>query len=273
MGSSSIAAPLFQYNPTCSLTEISDNCSKCGFPEISQLDLTINSYDSREARLAERARIARELHDTLLQGLFAASMHLHDAADFLPADFTARTRIDNALSLMDRVLAEGRRVVMDLRGQGPQIESLGDAFAAVPATLGFPSAIEFRVIVYGRERRPSQELTNEIYRIGCEAIINAFRHSGATVIEVELEYRSTSLQVRVRDNGCGIDLNKLNSGRDGHWGILGMSERAEVLGAGLRVWSKPSLGTEIELCLPVRRLENRERGIQARVAIHEKEVA
>jgi signal transduction histidine kinase len=93
-------------------------------------------------------------------------------------------------------------------------------------------------------------LRDEVYRIGREALVNAFRHSGATAIEVELEYAVKRLRVLVRDNGRGIDPLVLQSGREGHWGLPGMRERAESIGGTLRVWSRASYGTEIELSVP-----------------------
>jgi signal transduction histidine kinase len=93
---------------------------------------------------------------------------------------------------------------------------------------------------------------DEVYRIGSEAIANACRHSQARDIEVEVEYRPTELRIAVRDNGCGIDPQDLQWGRSGHWGLQGMRERAERIGARLRPWSRVGLGTEVELCVPGR---------------------
>jgi signal transduction histidine kinase len=91
---------------------------------------------------------------------------------------------------------------------------------------------------------------DEVYRIGREALVNAFRHSGATNIEVELEYTTSQLRVLVRDNGCGIDPQVLDSGRKGHWGLSGMRERAERIGAKLKILSKAAGGTEVEVRIP-----------------------
>lgn len=130
------------------------------------------------------------------------------------------------------------------------IASLGEAFAGVPKDLGFPSAGGFRVVVAGRERELRAGLCDEVYRIGREAIVNACRHSRATDIEMEVEYRRTELRIAVRDNGRGIDPQELQWGRNGHWGLQGMRERAERIGARLRLWSSVALGTEVELSVP-----------------------
>jgi signal transduction histidine kinase len=203
-----------------------------------------------EARLAERTLIAQELHDTLLQGFFAVSMQLRATVDHLPADSAARERLDSALQTMDRVLEEGRRTVQGLRSPREYSPTLGQDLAGVPNDLGLPSTVGFRVVVEGEQRELKAGLRDELYRIGREAIFNAYRHSRAKRIEAEVEYRAAQLRIAVRDNGCGIDPQLLE--RNGHWGLRGMRERAERMGARLRILSKVALGTEIELCVPGR---------------------
>ncbi len=114
----------------------------------------------------------------------------------------------------------------------------------------FEEDVGFRVIVDGESRPLHPVPREEVYRIGREALVNAFRHSRATSIEIELAYAPGQLRVVVRDNGCGIDAEMLHSGRDGHWGLAGMRERAERIGAKLHVWSAPTAGTEVELSIP-----------------------
>jgi signal transduction histidine kinase len=118
--------------------------------------------------------------------------------------------------------------------------------------MGFPSAVGFRVVVHGREKELRAELSDEVYRIVREAIVNACLHSRAGDIEAEVEYRHTELRIAVRDNGCGIDPQDLRWGRNGHSGLQGMRERAERIGARLRLLSGVALGTEVELCVPNR---------------------
>jgi len=93
-------------------------------------------------------------------------------------------------------------------------------------------------------------IRDEVYRIGREALINAFRHSSAQNIELELEYAAAQLRLLVRDDGCGIDPDVLRAGREGHWGLPGMRERAERIGAHFHVWSSSTAGTEVELSVP-----------------------
>jgi signal transduction histidine kinase/ligand-binding sensor domain-containing protein len=203
-----------------------------------------------EERLAERTRIAQELHDTLLQGVISASMQLHIAMDRAPADSPVRPPLGHVLELMGRVIEEGRNTVQGLRSSYSGPPDLGHAFSAVPQELALPAAADFRVIVEGQPRPLRPVLRDEVYRIGREAVINAFRHSQATRIEVEVGYNANTLRVFVRDNGVGIDPQALSSSRDRHWGLHGMRERAERIGAKLRVWSSATAGTEIDLAVP-----------------------
>lgn len=200
-----------------------------------------------EERLAERNRIAQELHDTLLQGFLSASMQLHVTADSLPEDSPAKPPLNRILGLMSRVIDEGRNAVRGLRTTAA--EDLSEAFARIPLELGRDEP-EFTIIVEGQPRPLHPMMRDEIYRIGREALVNAFRHSRARNIEMELEYRARSFRFLVRDNGCGIDDAVLRSGRDGHWGLPGMRERAERIGGQLHVWSSATAGTEVVLTVP-----------------------
>jgi ligand-binding sensor domain-containing protein/signal transduction histidine kinase len=216
--------------------------------------LTKRLNDRFEERLAERTRIAQELHDTLLQGFLSASMQVHVAADRLPPDSVAKPTLTRALQLMGHVIEEGRNAVRGLRSSNSVSLGLEYAFSTVPQELVLHGEavdqIGFRVVVEGQPRELRPLLRDEVYRIGREALVNAFRHAKAGRIELELKYSSHRLIILVRDDGCGIDTQTLKSGRDGHWGLLGMRERADRIGARLRVWSSPAAGTEIELVVP-----------------------
>jgi signal transduction histidine kinase len=127
--------------------------------------------------------------------------------------------------------------------------SLGQAFAGVPAELGLTPTVRFRVIVSGREVELRPSLRDEVYRIGREAILNAFRHSRAKQIEVEMECWPAKLRIAVRDDGCGIDDRELQCGKNRRAGLLKMRESADKIGGQLRVFSRVALGTEVELCV------------------------
>lgn len=205
-----------------------------------------------EERLGERTRIAQELHDTLLQGFLSASMQLHVADDRLPQTSPAKPLVRRVLELMKDVIDESRNTVKGLRSPNTGPLELDVAFSRVPEELGCKQSLDFRVIVEGQSRRLSPFIRDDVYRMGREALVNAFRHSGANTIQVELEYGSRQLRLMVRDDGCGIDEQVLRSGREGHWGLPGMRERAERIGARLRLWSHPARGTEVELVVPGR---------------------
>ncbi len=139
-----------------------------------------------EERLAERTRIAQELHDTLLQGVMSASMQLHSAVDDLPGDAPNRPEFEHVLNLMSRVSDEGRVAVRGLRTESG--DDLEQAFILVRQEYASRNEADFEVTVEGRVRTIHPLIRDEVYRIGREALVNAFRHARATKIEVELEY-------------------------------------------------------------------------------------
>ncbi len=201
-------------------------------------------------RLAERVRIAQELHDTLLQGFISASMQLHVAVDNLPGDSPAREPLSHIQRLMGQVIEEGRDAVRGLRSDSGLSLDLEQAFSRIRQGLSEEETGRFRVVVEGRPRPLHPLIRDEVYRIGHEALVNAFRHSHADSIEVEVEYLDKRLRLLVSDDGDGIDPETLRSGREGHWGLSGMRERAEKISAELKVRSRKAAGTEVELSVP-----------------------
>jgi signal transduction histidine kinase len=148
------------------------------------------------------------------------------------------------------MIDEGRTAIQGLRSSRGDLPDLKQAFASVQNELALQTTIEFRTLVEGRPRQLRSALRDEVYWIGREAIVNAYRHSRARNIETTIEYGPDRFRIVVCDNGCGVDPNVLRSGRTGHWGIQGMRERAERISARLRVFSGARAGTEIELCVP-----------------------
>ena len=204
-----------------------------------------------EERLAERTRIAQQLHDTLLQDFLSASMQLHVANDQLADDSPAKPYVNRVLDMMGRVIREGRNTVQGLRSSDWGSQDLEHAFSRIHEELAISKRARFRVIVEGMPRPLRPVIGDDIYLIGREALANAVHHSGASEIEVELEYAANQLRLLVRDNGCGIASEALLA-RDGHWGLLGMRERTERIGARLRILSRAAAGLEIELSVPAR---------------------
>lgn len=203
-----------------------------------------------EERLTERMRIAQELHDTLLQGLLSASMQLHVATDQVADNSPVKPLLTRVLQLMGQVVEEGRDALRGLRSSTRDASNLEQAFSRVPQELPAQQGIAFRVIVEGQPRPLHPVIRDEVYRIGREALVNAFRHAHASSIEVEVQYTISDLRILIRDDGNGIDPQVLRSGREGHWGLPGMRERAEGIGAKLKVWSRIAAGTDIELIVP-----------------------
>jgi signal transduction histidine kinase len=217
----------------------------------SRLHRLARQYNMRmEERLAERTRIAQDLHDTLLQGVLSASMQLHVAADQVPDNSPARPIMNRVLQLMGQVIEEGRMTLRGLRSSTESPHDLTTSFSRIPQELGRQDGIDFRVVVEGPSMRLRSVIRDDVYSIGREALVNAFRHSRASSIEVQLEYGPNYLGVIIRDNGCGIDPEMLKSGREGHWGLSGMRERADRIGARVKVMSRPGAGTEVELRVP-----------------------
>jgi signal transduction histidine kinase/ligand-binding sensor domain-containing protein len=203
-----------------------------------------------QERLAERTRIAQELHDTLLQGFVSASMQLDVAEDQLPDDSPTRPVLKRILQLMGKVTEEGRNALRGLRTPDDESRDLALAFSRVRQELAIDEKIGYRVIAHNTTRPLRPVIRDEVYRICREALANAFLHSRANAVEVEVEYASKYLRIMVRDDGCGIDPQVLDAGRYGHWGLPGMRERSEGIGASLRLLSRIGAGTEVELTVP-----------------------
>ncbi len=203
-----------------------------------------------EERLAERTRIAQDLHDTLLQGIYSASIHFDRANHRLPQDSPARPAMQRGLELLRQVSQDGRKALRSLRSSQPASDVLEQALLLLPKEFALPEDVDFLVATEGVPRVLRPLVRDEAYLIAREAIINAFRHAHATKIEVEVDYVSRNFRVTVRDNGCGIGAQVLKTGREGHWGLAGMRERAEKVGGGLEVSSGINAGTEVELSVP-----------------------
>jgi signal transduction histidine kinase/ligand-binding sensor domain-containing protein len=203
-------------------------------------------------RVAERERIARELHDTLLQGFQGLMLHFQRALNQIPVHEPARETMKRAMAAADEVLVEGRERVRDLRLEGGAGIELPDLVAAYGEELAKDGTAKFRIAVVSTPERLHPLAGDEVYQIAREALANAFRHAVATEVEVEITYRRDRLSVRVRDDGRGIAPEILTGGRKGHWGISGMRERAGTIGAKLNIWSHPGRGTEIDLTIPAK---------------------
>jgi signal transduction histidine kinase len=207
--------------------------------------------DRLEAQLAERERIARDLHDTLLQGIQGLIWKFQAASDRIPPGEPARQLMEQSLDRADKLLEESRDKVKDLRPAANHVANLAQALAAEGEEFTKPGSAQFHVSVQGTPRDLHPIVREEGFLIGREALANAFNHSAAANIEAEVTYGEHALHIRIRDDGRGISETVLDAGgRPGHFGLLGMRERAKQLGADIEVWSRPDAGTEIDLRVP-----------------------
>ena len=209
-----------------------------------------------EERLVERERIARELHDTLLQSFQGLTLHFQRARNLLPERAAeAIQTLDRALDGAERAIVEGRDAIHDLRSPAPATQGLAEEITSLGEGLvardGDKDPVQFRVVIEGSAQTLHPNVHIEIVRIAREGLRNAFGHSQARRIETEIAYSNNLFRLRIRDDGKGIDPGVRNRAeRVGHWGLAGMRERAERLGGALEVWSEPGAGTEVELRIP-----------------------
>jgi signal transduction histidine kinase len=210
-----------------------------------------------DARVNERTRIARELHDTLLQSLHGLLFQFQAARNMLPrrVDEAIQT-LDGAIGATEGAIAEGRGAIHDLRLDSAHNRDLAESLKTAAEELEAspqpnPQKPDFQMILEGERKKLHPALQDEVYRIAREIMRNAFQHANASRIEVEIRYDERALRLRIRDNGRGIDPKILREGgSSGHWGLRGVRERAEQVGAKLDLWSEAGAGTEVQLNVP-----------------------
>ncbi|HEX5423325.1 MAG TPA: two-component regulator propeller domain-containing protein [Bryobacteraceae bacterium] len=201
-----------------------------------------------EARVDERTRIARELHDTLLQSFHGLMLRLQVVDDLLPAG-KAKEELERSLDRGDQAIGEGRKAVYALRFSSEDPADLAEDLRALGEELATQEAA-FHLVVEGSPRKLHPVIRDELYRIVREALRNAFSHARAHHIEAEIAYAPRVFRLRIRDDGEGIPPPIIGKGRPGHFGMSGMRERAKNIGANLSIWSRAGAGTEIELNMP-----------------------
>jgi signal transduction histidine kinase len=215
-------------------------------------------FDMRlEERINERTRIARDLHDTLLQSLHGLMFQFQAARNILPrSPEKAMESLDEAIGETEKALAESRDAIQGLRSEPIAKGDLADLLKATSQQLPTSEAENqdppvFDLIEEGERKTLSPATKNEICRIAFEILRNAYRHAHAHCIEAEIRYDAHMLRLRIRDDGRGIDPKVLKEGgRAGHWGLRGLRERAERIGARLDFWSEAGAGTEVQLAVP-----------------------
>ena len=209
-----------------------------------------------EERVSERTRIARSLHDTLLQSFQGILLKIH-AVTYIIAERPAEacTMLQTTIEEAGQAITEGRDAVQGLRSTTVVTNDLMQALSKLGDQLAIKSrgnhSADFRVVLEGTPRKVAMAVGEEVYRVASEALRNAFQHAQAERIEVELRFDQRELRLRIRDNGKGICPEVLAAGgRDGHYGLVGMQERANIIGGRLTIWSELDSGTETELKVP-----------------------
>jgi ligand-binding sensor domain-containing protein/signal transduction histidine kinase len=232
--------------------------------------VTVQLQARHGERLLERERIARDLHDTLLQSFQGSLFEVQAARNLFsrrPVD--AMQTLDEAIRSAEAAISEGRDAIRDLRSSSAATSDLAHLLATAGQELsevavsngGSPA---FSVTVEGQPQGIKAALQDEVYRLGREVLRNAFHHARAKKIEVEIRYDAEELRIRIRDDGIGVDSKVLNEGaRPGHWGLPGVRERAKLVGAQLDFWSEASAGTEVQVTVPAAVAYGKSRGVGA----------
>jgi len=245
----SVAAAWYQTNLFRALCFIFAGFIVCAMYRLRVLKISRAISARFDERLAERTRMARDLHDTFLQTIQGSKLVADDALDPSTDPVRMRRAMEQLSVWLGRATQEGRAALNSLRTATTQTNDLADALRRVTEDVLIPSsmAITFSLIGDAREMHPI--VRDEIYRIAYEAIRNACAHSGASKLEVELRY-ANDLALRVADNGTGIDPAIADMGKDGHFGLQGMRERAARIGGKLNLMSSSNSGTEVKLVVP-----------------------
>ncbi len=212
--------------------------------------LTAEIQSRMAERLGERERIARELHDTLLQGFHGLLLRFQVVNQLIPKNEKAHEIMEDAMNRADQLMSESRERIRNLRRETGAIAALPEALSAIGEDR-MQETIGFRLVVEGAPREVDPMIRDEMYLIGREAIVNALTHSLGSMVEVEINYDHSGVRLRVRDDGKGIPSEIIRSGGvSGHWGLSGMKERALKIGGQFKIWNRSGAGTEVELKVP-----------------------
>jgi signal transduction histidine kinase len=214
---------------------------------VRQIALTINTQFDH--RLEERTRLARELHDTFLQTVQGSKMVADDALDANADETRMRKALEKLSRWLGQAVEEGRAALHSLRVSTTEKNHLSEALLRATEDHQFPSSMTVAFSVIGDARDLHPIVRDEVYRIGYEAIRNAAAHSRASRLEIDLRY-ANDLSLRIKDNGLGIDPSIPELGREGHFGLQGMRERASRIRSKLSIDSSANAGTQVSLVVP-----------------------
>jgi signal transduction histidine kinase/ligand-binding sensor domain-containing protein len=200
-------------------------------------------------RLAERTRVARDIHDTLLQTIQGSKMVADHAVQHAADTTRLRTAMEQVADWLARATQEGRAALASLRADTTEGYDLLEALKSAAQTEAGSSSLAVNIVGSGEPREVHPIVSDEVYRTACEAIRNICMHSSASKMTLELEY-GQRLILRVTDDGVGMNTGVLEHGRPGHFGLLGMRERAARIGGKLTITSAPGAGTVVTLVVP-----------------------
>jgi len=205
-----------------------------------------------EATLTERTRLASELHDTLLQGFTGVTLEIQGVLQRALSDAPREAAdLSRVLALADTTLREAREMIWDMRAPVLEGHDLATALEAAARRALGGTSIELRFTVRGERRPLPPEIDTAALRIGREAVVNARKHAGPSVVGVDLLYEPRSIQLSVQDDGAGFVPREADgAGGGGHWGVVGMRERASRAGGTLEITSETGRGTTVTLRVP-----------------------
>jgi signal transduction histidine kinase len=202
--------------------------------------------------LAERARLSREIHDTLLQSLVGVALQFDGiAAAIDPSSASAREQLVRVRRQVEAYIREARQSIHDLRSPVLERRDLATALREFAKNASADTGVRFTSIVSGTPSTPSPKVENQLLRIGQEAITNALRHAHAERVHLELTFGRNSISLLVSDNGCGFDSSHWFADSGSHYGLTTMRERAEELGGTLTVITAVGRGTSVEAVIPL----------------------
>jgi signal transduction histidine kinase len=201
--------------------------------------------------LAERARVAREIHDTLLQSLAGLELQVDAMSSQLDASSAAvKLQLDRVRRQIQRDVSEARQSIWDLRSPTLEGHDLADALRELGDRVAGAGRVRFEFRLSGKPAPRPRKVEEHVLRIGQEAVNNAVRHGQASVVRVELVYTDETILMRISDDGRGFDVATVVDGGGGHWGLMTMRERAQAIGGQLRLMSTPGHGTRVEMSAP-----------------------
>ena len=198
----------------------------------------------------ERLRIARQLHDSLLQSVQGLMLRFSSAAQAVPSELPVRRTLEELLDRSDDVIAEARHSIQDLREREKRSLDLAQEITELGRKLGSDESVPVTVVTNGTPYELNADTHENVLLIAREAMLNSIKHASARAMEVQIDYLKAAFKLSVRDDGRGIDEKLVKNGREGHWGLSGMRERAAAVHGRLRILTKCGAGTEVEFVVP-----------------------